>query len=569
MASSPTHIQNVSYSHLQTSDDTPDCLSSGNSPLPLHVGTKGTTMGYFTILSCYIGAGVVAVINHIVFSEIKETIMGNHTKQFWVSLLQNIFPTAVALLLFASLKTCLSQAALYRLRSDTHSVALVSLITSPPGFLTTLKILLKSSLRHRILEWVILSGMAQAIAVTSIFVPGSLTIVSNPAQSTLLETSTIDLNTVSPTSSTANSVKLVLSDGTQKLIFGGPSPRWNRLLQQSLLSDNAPTWDTPAGEEIWPNNNASSNSSLLGFPFLLDNPDNPSLPIQEFTIYLSSSGFDKFSPTFDLYYIEGFNSTYYLMAGPGLNLSNYHPQGVHCGFQTATYEATTFISQGGQVSTTRVIEWSDSFPSGESGSEPLLGTNVTNVTMALLSIASVYVQVLNGSLTFDGFPEILPIQALNTPLFNITSTTSFGSSPGFLLSLSSDVGNLADGLQSLLGNSTLALVGEGIATTWVNATVVPDSLQYQYHPGKLALIYGIVFGVALLVVIDGLICLRANGTAANFDFQGIVEMTANSHGLHELAGLPEFADVPVRGTLGLSSSSTARPVLNSDWERKK
>ncbi|KAF9072221.1 hypothetical protein BDP27DRAFT_1445740 [Rhodocollybia butyracea] len=140
--------------------------------------------------------------------------------------------------------------------------------------------------------------------------------------------------------------------------------------------------------------------------------------------------------------------------------------------------------------------------------------------MALYSIASVYAQVLSGNLTFDpdntGFPTI---QAFDTPLFNVTSFIS-----DVTTNTSADPVNLVDGLQSLLGNSTLALVGEGGATTWINATVVPNSLQYQYHPEKLGMIYGIVFGVALLVVIDGLICLRANGTAASFDFQGIVEM---------------------------------------------
>ncbi|KAF9040330.1 hypothetical protein BDP27DRAFT_1435172 [Rhodocollybia butyracea] len=454
--------------------------------------------------------------------------------------------------------------ALYRLCSGTYSVGLVSLVTSSPGFLTTLKILVKSGHLRQVLEWVILAGMApsQAIAVTSIFVPGSLTIVSSPAQSALLEIQTIDLNTITPTSSS---------------VYEG----------QALLSGSAPTWDTPAGcgisckysfsyaapalnctalsrEDIWPNNNASSNSSLLKFPFLVEEPGlifNSSnvttpfttlqVPEPEFTYYLSSSG-PPYDPTFDLYYIE----------------------------ECHIYEATTSFSQNGQISTTHVIEWSDSFnPNKDVGDsrETFLGSNVTNITMALLSISSVYAQVLNGNLTYflKSGNELSPIQAFDTPLFNLTSFAAITSepgqlkdSPGILLSLSSDVSNLADGLQSLLGNSTLALVGEGTATTWVNATVVPDSFQYQYHPEKLGLIYGIVFGVALLVVVDGLICLWSNGTAANFDFQGIVEMTANSHGLHKSAVLPQFADVPVKGTLGTSSGSTARPSLNSDGALK-
>ncbi|KAF9072223.1 hypothetical protein BDP27DRAFT_1320596 [Rhodocollybia butyracea] len=600
MASSPTQIENrasISYSHLQTSDDTPtstpDRPSGASSPLPLHVGTKGTTMGYFTILSCYIGAGVVAVINHIVFSKLNGTLTGDHTKQFWVSLLQNVFPTAVALVLFTSLKACLSQAALHRLCSGTHSVGLVSLITSPPGLLATLKILAKSGLRRRILELVILSGLAQAIAVTSIFIPGSLTIVSSPAQLRLLEIPTIDLNAVAPTSSSVNKVDVIgvdlLPGGTnvQTLSFVSPSQRWTRLLGRSLLSSSAPTWDTPAGcefscnysfsytapalnctalsrEDIWPNNNATSNSSLLQFPLFVEesfNGGNSSQPEPEFTYYLSSSGL-PFSPTFDLYYIECFN------------LSNYDPRGVRCLFQNATYEATTVFSPTGQTSTTRVIEWhdspDDSFPVVDNST--VLGATEVNVTMASLSIANVYAQMLNGSLAY--IPEVAlppPIQAFNTPLFNLTSSFSVElNSDEVVLSLSSDINNLTDGLQGLFQNSTLALVGEGAATMFVNVTVAQDSLQYQYHPRKLGLIYGIVFGVALLVVIDGLICLRANGTAANFDFQGIVEMTAESRGLHESAVLPHFADVPVRGTLGISSGNNAtRPVLNSDWELKK
>ncbi|KAF9072224.1 hypothetical protein BDP27DRAFT_1418147 [Rhodocollybia butyracea] len=581
MTSSPSHIENssaVSYSYLQTSEseDPPECSTGDSvSPPPLHVETRGTTMGYFSIISCYIGAGAVAVTNHILFSRLEGTLPGDHTKQAWVSSLKNIFPTIVALLLFTSLKTCLSQSALYRLCSGTYSVALVNLVTSPPSFLTALKTLVKSGLRRQVLEWAILGGMAQVITVTSIFVPGSLIIVSSPIQSTLLKIPMIDLNAVAPASSSIDTSSMSGSSTTgklQDLSFTNPSQRWTRLLQHFSYFAPAINCTSLSRVDIWPNNNASTNSSLLAFPVWLDDPTISDQPTPQFTYYLSSSGL-PLSPTLDLYYIEGFNTTSLIISSgggllnPNFNLSEYHPRGVHCGFQNATYEATTLFSQNGQISTTRIVEWSGSLP-GSDGALGLPLSNVTNATMALFSIASVYAQVLNGNLTFDpensGFPTI---QAFDTPLFNVTSFTSTLTGAGILLSLSPDVSNLTDGLQSLLGNSTLALVGEGIATTWVNATVVPNSLQYQYHFGKLGLIYGIVFGVALLVVIDGLICLRANGTAANFEFQGIVEMTANSHGLHELAVLPRFADIPVRGMLG--SSSSTRPILISDRDETK
>jgi hypothetical protein len=188
---------------------------------------------------------------------------------------------------------------------------------------------MKSGLRRQLLQWVILAGMAKAIAVASIFVPGSLTIASSPAQSTPLEIPTIDLNAVAPSSSSVNTGNIGATEaenGTH-LSFVSPSQGWTRLLGQSLLSASAPTWDTPTGcerscnysfsyaapalncttlsrEDIWPNNNASSNSSLLKFPVLVQPEPQTILsgfgnnattlkklePEPEFTYYLSSSG---------------------------------------------------------------------------------------------------------------------------------------------------------------------------------------------------------------------------------------------------------------------------------------
>ncbi|KAF9072220.1 hypothetical protein BDP27DRAFT_1418143 [Rhodocollybia butyracea] len=220
--------------------------------------------------------------------------------------------------------------------------------------------------------------MAQVIVVTSIFVPGSLTIVSSPAQSMLLEIPTIDLNAVAPALSSIDAVGTLittLTDVQEQLSFSNPSQRWSRLLGQSLLSSSAPTWDAPAGcelscnysfsyaapalnctalsrEDIWPNNNASSNSSLLGFPSWVEVTfgDYPPQADPQFTYYSSSSGLPT-SPTLDLYYIEGLNtSNLILFPSKALNISKYHPQGVHCRFQNAVMTRSIVSSKPSQAS---------------------------------------------------------------------------------------------------------------------------------------------------------------------------------------------------------------------------
>ncbi|KAE9394328.1 hypothetical protein BT96DRAFT_998619 [Gymnopus androsaceus JB14] len=464
-------------------------------------------------------------MNHVVFSRIDGELTGSHTSQFWISTLKNVFPSAVVLELLVVLKCCLSQVALYRIRLGSYPISLVSLMTSEPSFRGTLSMLFKSSMRASILWFVLLAAITQAVTLTSIFIPGTLTVNQSPTVTTSLYIPTIDFNTVDPTTS-------------------------------SLIT-----------EDIWPSGGTNTTDSLLAFP--LNSTD---LPLNEYFFYNSSYAFttpDENNPnvslsTLDVIYMEGFNTT----PAEALSLfsqypdpTQYNPLGTHCEYQNATYEATTIFSNNTQSSSTRVMQMTGSLPIGHDADGPHAGTNTTNMTLAFRSIAQAFSELLSGNAFFQANVSGLvtdSTQALNTPLFSLTSAIQNTTEPGesvtmnsvFFFGLSPSLaGNLSPGVQSLLGNVTLAFVSQQMGSTLANVTMTPNSTQYQYRARKLGLIYGIVFGVSLVLVLYGLMCLWKNGSTAVFDLEHIVEMTSASKGLHESAVHPRFGSTPVKGVM--------------------
>lgn len=82
--------------------------SSAVQVLHLRLGITDLLVG-LTIGSCFLGATLVALANHIVFSHLDGTPTGNHTDQFWVSTVKNVFPALVVIMLSVALKNTLSQ----------------------------------------------------------------------------------------------------------------------------------------------------------------------------------------------------------------------------------------------------------------------------------------------------------------------------------------------------------------------------------------------------------------------------------------------------------------------------
>ncbi|KAF5368674.1 hypothetical protein D9757_010203 [Collybiopsis confluens] len=539
-------------------------------------------------------------MNHVVFAHLDGQEPGSHTSQFWVTVLKNTFPAAVVFFLFIGLKVSLSQVALRIMQLDSYPLGLVNLIISPPDFLNTLSMVFKFSLETSIPRFAILATIAQAVALTSLFVPGTLTVVSSPSHTQTLLVPTLDFNIFDPAQSSiyGEAFPVERSHTLPTLQFIGPSQRWQQLVLRAISSNVAPTWSPPVEcgsacsysfsysapalncmqllkKDIWPSAPDTSDSRLA-FPV------NSSIKYAFYNL-TSSSILSESNTTLmlvlDVIYMPDFNGTIldqsYHANGTGLSqLNKWSPLGVRCSFHNATYKATTQFFNHTQISSTRVEEWQHGFITSFADVVNA-STNTTNNTMAFNSIVDSFTTVLQGSLVYEPGYIVRDdnTQVLYTPLFNLTNYppadnvyTTSGSEEGleivttFSLSPAFGGGDLSAGLQNLFGNVTLAFVSEQMSTTYANVTATPNSTEYQYIGWRLGLIYGVTFSFSLVVVVYALFCLWKNGTLAVFDLQHILEMTASSARLHELAGRPDFRSTLVTGITSSKLDGTRRKI---------
>ncbi|KAE9399467.1 hypothetical protein BT96DRAFT_920116 [Gymnopus androsaceus JB14] len=581
-----------SFDDLQ---DTKDPISSPLRPLYLRTGNRNKVgRPGLTIGLCILGATIVAIGNHIVFSVLHGRQIGDHTHQYWVSTLKNVFPAVVVLMLSVALKSSLSQVALYHIHSRPHPLWVVNLLTSSPSAPDILPVLFKSSMGLAIIGFVILAGISQGITVTSILIPGTLTSSDTPPFTTSIQVPTIDFNVVNPMTSSLLGEFQVDSYGNEIMMYVKPSQHWNQLATRAASNNVAPTWDAPAGcasacnysfvysapalecselskQYIWPNR-TNDTQSLLAFGMY-----NASGVYQGSYIY--GSWFNVSVPVLEVYYLEAYNNTWPIDTSNPADFPD-NPRGVRCEFLNATYEATTSFVNNTQKSTTHIKEFTGSLLSSgldgstlvplDPNSPPSLFQPTQNITYAFRSIADTFADVMIGSLAM--VPSWSPIagtntQSLSTPLFNESTFASgvlTGTNPDIVETFSLSTifqGNLSYGMRELFGNITLAFVNEQMAFTNVSATVTPGTTQYVYTPWKLWLIYGLVFGLSLIVAAYGLSCLHVNGIAATFDMETIIEMTAESSGLHAAALRPRFNVTPVKGIL-VSDGHSTRFVLD-------
>ncbi|KAF5390812.1 hypothetical protein D9757_004517 [Collybiopsis confluens] len=540
-----------------------------------HLGISDIRGGYIAIMSLFLLAVVIACMNHVVFSRLDAKELGNHSSQFWVTVLKNVFPAAVAFLLFTNLRNCLSQVALYHIQLDSHSIGVVNFMTSPPGLLSTLIVLFKSSMRASIISFAFLAAITQAVALTSLFVPGTLTVVPSPSHTQPLEVPTIDLNLVD----VAQSVSRVISDDNTSFT---PSQRWNQVVRRAALSNTAPEWDPPVGcgsacfytfsysapalncqqlskKDIWPDGANSSNSRLVfgagGYTYTFYNS----------TDFATTYGNRSSRVDLEVIYMENFNTTLEAsvpMQTGEINPQQWSPVGVHCTYvSNVTYEATTSFSNNTQVTSIHLKDWYNA--------NSLWLAPASDIGIASYSLIQSFTSLLTGYAYFMPFGSLDFIRTNSqvidsTLLFNITA---IGGDPHsdlgfFSFSLSPSLrGNLSAGLQDLLANVTLAFINEMMATTYVEASVTPNSSEYQYISWRLGLIYGVVFGFSLVVIVYGIFCLQKNGTVAVFDLQHILEMTATSTRLHECAAHSDFGSTMVRSSSGIPNGTRRRIVV--------
>ncbi|KAF5368654.1 hypothetical protein D9757_010195 [Collybiopsis confluens] len=567
------------HDSLHADDDTTSSI--GSSP----------QAGYIGISVLFLLAVVIACMNHVLFVHLNEKEPGSHASQFWVTALKNMFPAAVSFLLFMNLRNCLYQIALHRIRLGSHSLELANLITSPPSLLNTLSVLFKSSMQISIMSFALLTTIVQAVALTSLFIPGTLGVVpASPHIQTLLVPG-IDFNAVDPAQCAEYDVVQAYIGDTidPEMMFQvlGPSQKW-RLRVLRAASDNvAPAWDPPVGcgsacsysfpyfapalnctqlsrQDIWPSAPDANDSRLTVMPLSMIPATNGSIQgwIGKAGFYNSTTGSGNYPgpyTTLDIIYMANFDSINFQYAQP----EEWSPRGVHCTFYNATYEARATFSNNTQSTNTRVLERHNPlapFFNMVDTESP----STRNMTMAFDSIVMSFSDILLGQAYSgeQGTPIQISTQAFYTPLFNITTyrptnNISLTEDGGIVttFSLSSTLGeDLSIGLQDLLGNISLAFVNEQMVTTNVEAMVTPNATQYQYISWRLGLIYGIVFGFSLAVIAYGIFCLHKNGTVAVFDLQHILEMTAMSTRLHECAAQPEFSSILVRGVFSTESN---------------
>ncbi|KAF5368650.1 hypothetical protein D9757_010207 [Collybiopsis confluens] len=520
---------------------------------------------FLEIMLSFCLAVLIACMNHVLFAHLDKQESGDHTRQFWVNVVKNIFPAAVALLLFMGLKNCLLQVALHHIRLESHPLKLINLITAPPSFLNTLSIISKSSMRVSIICFALLAAIAQAVALTSLFVPGTLAVVSSSPRAKMIQVPTLDFNAVDLLQSTS-------FENHTGSSFKTPSQRWVQLVWRAASSNTAPTWDPPVGcgtgctytfsyaspaltckdlskSDIWSNGTNTTDSFLVFGP-------------QSYMFY------NSFIYPFDI----------------DITAENLQSASIYITWKTLTRRsarstsciAASWIRNNGLLGAFAasfrmpcVKEWNGTLynilPDGDT----------TNMSAAMTSIAQSFFEIFSGTAHYDVSPTFLNLtntQALySATLFSIVyypasaAGDDESSSPFFKFGLSPQLGgNLSAGLQSLLGNVTLAFVSESLTTANVEAIMTPNSTQYQYVGWRLGLIYGVVFAFSLGVIGYGLFCLRKDGIVAVFDLQRVVEMTAASSRLHELAGQPEFDSTLVRGAVSPESDGTPQRRLLLD-----
>ncbi|KAF5390854.1 hypothetical protein D9757_004537 [Collybiopsis confluens] len=580
-SASPYGLAHPNYAIFEDPDSkiVHDFRSSPQHPQHLDhdtIARSGIQEGYMQILSLLLLAVLMACMNHIVFTRLSGKEPGSHTSQFWVTVLKNVFPAAVAFLLFIGLKICLSQVALYRIRLDSYPIGVVNSMTSPPSLLNTFSALSKSSMRASIVSFALLTAITQAVALTSLFVPGTLSVVPSPVRTQMIQVPTIDFNFVNSTQSVIRTSRTTqsLNGVSAQEISILPSQRWTQLIHRSASSNSAPGWDPPAAcgtactyafsylapalnctqlskDDIWPGGTNISDSCLAFGPEIYSfyNSTSPGRGTSTSTTDTALA----FNLDQEATYMENFNSTMeitnLLMSGP-IDPQQWTPAGAHCSYQYATYEATTTFSNNTQLSSTSVKEWHNPIT---------FSFNDTNLGMALFSISNALAWILDGFTYYD--PSSLLINGTGraiseTALFNLIGYCASEDDPDSAFS-------------ELLGNITLAFVNEQMATASVEASVLPNSTQYQYVGWRLGLIYGIVFGFSLIVISYGLFCLQKNRTVAVFDLQHILEMTATSNRLHESAARPTFSSTLVSGTFTSESDGSQRRIVLevSDYSR--
>ncbi|KAF5390859.1 hypothetical protein D9757_004531 [Collybiopsis confluens] len=589
------------YALLKTSVDSE--LNVYDSPqwldgsIPVRSSVRG---GYMQILSLFILAVLIACMNHLMFAHLDGKEPGSHTSQFWITVLKNAFPAAVAFLLFMGLKICLSQVALYHMQLDSHSLELVNLITSPPSLLNMSTILFKSSMRTSLLCFALLAAsITQAVALTSLFVPGTLSVAPAPSRIQTLEVPIIDFSAVNPIQSSLFENE---TTHTTSLSFFEPSQRWRQIVFRAATSDSTPTWNPPAGcgsacsysftyvapalnctdlskEDIWPSGANTSDSHLIfsqyGVLYGVPSVNNPLSTTYAF--YNSSFIYHSDAISYahlDVLYMENFTTTSFSAAFDNFDPEQWSPRGVRCIYQNATYEAMTKFSNNTQVSSTHIKEWHNSLNSAFPSPQPYISyteTQTGNAMMAIVSITQTFNELFQGDALYTqsnssngtGF-STSGTEALYTPLFTMDNSPGADGSSinslNFSLSPMLD-GNLSAGLQGLFGDVILAFINEQMATTHAEATVKPETTEYQYTGWRLGLIYGIVFTFSLVVIAYGLFCLRKNGTLAIFDLLHILEMTATSTRLHESVAHAEFGSALVRGEFSTELNGARRRIV--------
>ena len=195
----------------------------------------------------------------------------------------------------------------------------------------------------------------------------------------------------------------------------------------------------------------------------------------------------------------------------------------NCNFTNTTYHARTLFKDDSQITTVTVLKVNSALDTSAFNYTKRRQSNDDAVTYNgpyevgdppsnYLSIADAFIQLLNGAIQYVG--GRLQLNDTNvglTPLFDINELNQKWS----FTANSHIQPSLAQGLQSLMANTTLSLMDLNIWNVTVKGWVDADYEVWDYDYELLWIIYGVAVLLTVVGAIIGLVCLQKNGAPSD------------------------------------------------------
>lgn len=537
------------------------------------------------VLFLLVVAGIAVFSHHLYLARFDGRPVGDTKSQYWIKGGSNTFAFLAQALLAGSVSVALLDVVSHRFAAHYHlaaaherlktwfyvrrkAIALKHLddVFSLPSLFYTFRFLFSSASWSLPLVLVLVLGI-QVFALIPVMTPNVLNVVPGPERTVNLSVPTVDMSQIPMDSS------VTYWNSLSGPFYVSPSTLFLKLAQQTYTAASPLSLTVPSGCETsctysvqfaGPHLQCSDiDSSVIGDP----DPLSPPLDVSAAAIELPAWRQMKFgindtvvsASEWNLHGLPLFNATsnlnpaatiptddvtltvaylparVYCSNGSDI-IDNYRcsyvaeePRGSVCRFRSATYEVDVQFANHTQSISSRVLTVGDSlvFSSADlSGSDPsylsLLSQRALADAFRLFIHGSIYGTVLRP----------LPPATIDTTSIHFTSLFSFAQPgpDGLAYTFAPAVQNVSQGLTDLFANITLSLMStsagfDGSIRTTALAKVVPAASVWVYNRRRLALVYGIALGVAVLCDAVGLVCLYANGEPGSKAFSRIIAAT--------------------------------------------